>query len=228
MKAIYTLLLCAFTAFSFAGELNPEVDEFNNIRLLGNYKVYFTKGDQCSVKIVNNDEAVEDDAIETTVKKGELEIKIKGDNFKEHNMEVYITYKSIELLDVRRGAWVKFENAVEEDSVSFNVASGGHIVGDVNCKSVYGAISKGGSIKLNGTAARAEYNVFAGGEISCYGVESKNIIAKVRTGGEISVTANDAFDALVFSGGTIRYKGTPNASSFTQEVKIAGDIKQMK
>ena len=226
MKTSFFLLtFLTFNVIAFSGELNPEVESFHKIKILGNFQINAHKSDKESIKIVNNDPDVEDDKILAEVKNGELEIKIKGDNFKEHKIEVTIYYKEISGVDIRRGAWIKFEETVAADSLTLEVASGGHIVAPLKCRSIYAAVSKGGSIKIEGSSQRAEYNVFAGGEIYALKLQSETIVGKIRTGGDITVTAGKNLDVLIFSGGKFMYKGEPE--NFTKEIKIAGDIKKL-
>lgn len=226
MKRLLVIAIALLSANVFAGELNPEVGDFNQIKILGNYKVYLTKGDAPSVKIINNDAEVPDENIETSVKKGVLEVKIKKDNFKLREIEVHITYKELIGMNIRRGAWVNFENDIKQDSLEITVSSGGTINGNVELNKLSIYISKSGSTKLNGTATKAVYKIQAGGEIYSKGVVSDDIDARVNAGGYITVSAHKKLYAKVLSGGSVKYYGDP--TDFTEEVKLGGVIKQLK
>ncbi len=198
-----------------------DIDPFTKIKVLGNLKINIHQGDAEKIEVTNNDSSIVDSDIVIEVVKSELNISIKGDNFHEHDITLDIWCKSLSGIDVRRGAFVKLMTAVESDSLGLEVASGGHIVGDISCRTLFAAISKGGSMRIGGKASKAEYNVFAGGDLYALLMDSEDIVAKIRTGGEVTVTGKATLDVLIFSGGKVSYKGNPK---LTQEIKITGDI----
>jgi hypothetical protein len=210
--------------------IERNLEDFEKIRVYGNFKVTLKKSDKNFISILNKDtEKLGADFITELDKHGVLEIKIAKDKGGEgtDSMEVTLHYKKIVGVDARRGAWIKFDNEVKEDSLTLEVASGGHIIAQkVNCRSIFGATSKGGSIRLAGIAATAHYNVFAGGEIYAFKLDSEDIWAKIRTGGQISVTGKNILDCTIFSGGTLMYKGEPKTENLVK--KIAGEFRKIR
>lgn len=240
MKTLLTLFLALTvsgltTAQNDIVKLPGEAEErkladFDRIQVMGNFKVVLKKSTENKAVTENKDGVNADVQFVTEIdKKGILQINIDGDMGGKgtDSMQVTLFYKNIIGVDARRGAWVKFEDRVEGDSLTFEVASGGHIIAqDIQCRSVFAATSKAGSIRLMGEATNAHYNLFAGGEIYAFKLKSTDIWAKIRTGGQLSVTANNIFDCLIFSGGTILYKGEAKAPNLVK--KIAGEYRKIR
>jgi len=224
-KLILPIFLLAFS-YCHAGDYDVEVGTFSKIKILGNFKLFLHAGDAEKVHISNNDSIVTDEGIIVEVSKGELSISIKGDNFHVHDkLVVDIWYKSITGIELKRGAWMKFETPVETDSLTLEIGTGGDIVGDVKCRSLFTTISKGGTMRIGGTSTTAKYKIFAGGEVYAPLMVSEDIYVEIRTGGDVTVTGKNILDVLIFSGGKVSYKGNP--AKLVQDVKIAGEVKKL-
>ena len=206
-----------------------EIADFDHIKVMGNFQVLLKKSDKNKIVIENKDGVNADVTFVTEIdKNGILNVSIDGDMGGKgtDSMKVTIYYKNIIGVDARRGAWLKFEDKIEGDSLTFEVASGGHILAEIESRSVYAATSKAGEIKLWGKSTNAHYNVFAGGEIYAFKLDSEDIWGKIRTGGYLNVTGKNILDVTIFSGGTCNYKGEPKAPNLVK--KIAGNFRKIR
>lgn len=223
------ILAALFLAITFqlsAGEINKSVDPFTTVEVTGNYKVTMIESTEEKVVILNNDENVEDEKILITVEGGTLDIRIKGDTYKERMMEVTIYYIKVNQIDANRGARVTVNNVIKSDVVTFNCNSGGQVKAQIEAGTAKLKISKDGLINVTGTATIAELEVNTAGTLAASQLITESASAKVTMGGSISVYATKKLSASVTSGGSISYKGNPE--TFEESVKIAGTITKLK
>ncbi|MBD3637044.1 MAG: DUF2807 domain-containing protein [Crocinitomicaceae bacterium] len=230
MKNLYTLLaLIAFTNFSFAGEVEDDLDDFTTVVANGNYKLFLKKGDQPHIKVVNNEPELEDDQIAWEVKGGELKVDIKKSIFKKLELEIYVTYNEISTIEAKGGAWINVEDVLTGNEVELKCASNGIISIELDCKTVKASVAPGsnGEIKLKGKAENADLKVMTGGFISAIHLEAKEVVAKVSTGGDISCWATEKMDLKVSISGTIKYTFDGDKSNFNEKT-TGGEIKKYK
>jgi len=209
-----------------AGDFTPSVGFFDEIRVLGNYKVFIEKGAEQKIEIKNNAPEIIDEKIICEVKDSVLTVRIKGDSYKERAIEVYITYTELSQLTAKSGCIVEVKNVMEQENMSFFSESGGKIKAKVASKYILAAISAGGSIHLEGTANEAEYRVNAGGTIGVVSLKAKKVIAQITAGGEIICSVEDDLSIKITSGGNVSYLGTPEA--YEQNITLGGKISKMK
>lgn len=219
-------LLVSFSMLSHAGELDQMVDPFTSVSITGNFKITMIAGDEERVKISNNDENITDDKILISVSGGTLEIKIKGDTYKERNMEVTIFYKKVFEIDAKRGARVTVSSLLKGDVITFNCSTGGQVKAEIEAGTAKLKISNDGLINVTGTATIAEMEVSTGGQLSASQLITETASAKVTAGGNISLNATKKLTANVMSGGTITYRGNP--ATVEESVKLGGSITKHK
>jgi len=228
MKKNLLLSLAFVSAASFvsAGEIEKTVDPFTTVVVTGNYIVSMQESTEEKVMISNNDENITDDKILITVEGGTLDIKIKGDTFKERQMTVTIYYKKVHQIDARRGARVTLSNTLKGDVITFNCSTGGQVKATIEAGTAKLKISNDGLINVTGTATLAEMEVSTGGTLVASQLVAESASAKVTAGGSIKVHATKKLTCSVTSGGSISYKGNPE--SFEESIKLGGTITKLK
>jgi hypothetical protein len=222
---IIIALLLPLSFGAKAGTFELELEDFTSIRAAGNYKVILKKGDVNKAEIVNDDEDVDDDNILLEVVRDELRVRLKADTYKERDIEIVITYKTLNLITAKKGCRVTFDQTIEKNRMEFEAESGGKIKAEVKTKKVIASISAGGSIHLNGTTDEAEYNVSAGGTIGAVSLAADKVIATVKAGGEIICSVENDLSIKITSGGNVSYFGEPGA--YEQNITLGGKIKKM-
>ncbi|MBK9191059.1 MAG: DUF2807 domain-containing protein [Crocinitomicaceae bacterium] len=220
-----SLLISTFTA-SFAGEIDKALDPFTTVVITGNYRITMVESTEEKIHVVNNDVNITDDKIIIEVNGGVLDIKIKGDTYKERDMDFTIYYKSVSHIEAKRGARVTLQNTLKGEVIIFNCSMGGHVKGNIEAGTAKLKISNDGLINVTGTAKFAEMEVSTGGTLHAVELITETCVAKVTAGGSIKLNATVKLDASVTSGGNISYKGNP--ATFEESVKIGGTISKMK
>ncbi len=222
LSSLFTVLVSLVNA----GEINTAVDPFTTVVVTGNYKVTMIESTEEKVVIVNTDENVTDDKILVTVEGGTLDIKIKGDTYKERLMDVTIYYKKVNQIDARRGARVTVNNLLKSDVITFNCSTGGQVKAQIEAGTAKLKIANDGLINVTGTATIAEMEVSTGGTLVATQLATETASAKVSAGGSIKVNATKKVTATVFSGGSITYYGNP--ATVEESVKVGGTIEKGK
>ncbi len=223
---LLTTLFAAFVSLVNAGEINKAVDPFTTVVVTGNYKVTMIESTEEKVVVVNTDENITDDKILITVEGGTLDIKIKGDTYKERLMDVTIYYKKVNQIDARRGARVTVSNLMKGDVITFNCSTGGQVKAQIEAGTAKLKIANDGLINVTGTATIAEMEVSTGGTLVATQLITESASAKVSAGGSIKVYASKKVTVTVFSGGSITYYGNP--ATVEESIKVGGTIEKGK
>lgn len=223
---LFIYLFVAFVPSLIAGEIEKVVDPFTTVSVTGNYKVTMIESTEEKVQISNNDENITDDKILITVEGGTLDIKIKGDTYKERMMDVTIYYKKVLQIDARRGARVTVNNLLKGDVIIFNCSTGGQVKAQIEAGTAKLKISNDGLINVTGTATVAEMEVSTGGTLVATQLTTETSSAKVTAGGSIKVFATIKVTLSVTSGGTITYYGNP--TTVEESIKLGGTIEKGK
>lgn len=223
---IIGLVVLGLSFSANAGDFSPSVSPFNQIRVIGNYKVFVTQGETQKIEVKNNAPQIIDEKIICEVKDSILTVRIKGDTYKERAIEVYITYTSLSSITSKNGCILEVMNNMNQDMINFDSESGGKIKAKVECKKVTASINTGGSIHLEGIADEAEYKVSAGGTIGVVSLIAQKVIAQITAGGEIILTVEDELSIKIISGGNVSYIGNPEA--YEESITLGGKISKLK
>lgn len=223
---IMGLLLSLVSTSGSAGDFIAKVDYFDEIRVLGNYKVFVQKGDEQKVEIKNNAPEVIDEKIICEVKDSTLTVRIKGDTYKERAIEVYITYTTLNWLTAKNGCIAEVMNTMDQSTMNFSVEAGGKIKAKVTCNQLKAEITTGGSIHLEGLVDDATYKVSAGGTIGVVSLDARKVYAQVTAGGEIILRVKEDLSIKITTGGNVSYVGTPEA--YEQSITLGGKISKLK
>ena len=226
MKILSTFLFMLVTTLLMAGNKTIQLSSFNSIVAIGNYKVTLIKSDKNSVEFVNHDEKVTDDKINVTVEGAVLTLKIKNDTYIQRDIEFKVYYKEIIDITSKKGALIHGKDVFTGTKVELLVNMGGRIDIMLDCKNIEATVKNGGTLKISGKTNNAIYYISKGGNIVAFNLYANFVKSEVLFGGEITLFAKKKLNALVKSGGTIKFKGNPTEVS--QNVKLGGNIINLK
>jgi Putative auto-transporter adhesin, head GIN domain len=223
---VLTTLFASFVTLVSAGEIEKAVDPFTTVVVTGNYRISMVESTEEKVAVSNNDVDITDDKIIIDVNGGVLDIKIKGDTYKERDMDVTIYYKNVSHIEAKKGARITLQNTLKGDVIIFNCSMGGHVKGNIEAGTAKLKISQDGLINVTGKATFAEMEVATGGTLAAGQLVTETTNAKVTMGGSITVNATVKLTATVTSGGNISYKGNP--ATYEESIKLGGTITKLK
>lgn len=221
-KYVLALFLGSLMTNVQAGEIDKAVDPFSTVVITGNFVITMIESTEEKVHVVNNDENITDDKILITTDGSTLDIKIKGDTYKQRDIEMTIYYKKVNQIDAKRGARVTVSNPLKGDVITFTCSMGGQVRAEIEAGTAKLKISNDGLIDVKGTATMAEMEVSTGGTLNAGSLVTESASAKVTAGGSIKVNASKKLSVSVTSGGNITYKGNPE--TYEETIKLGGTI----
>ncbi len=230
-KSFLTIVLGILTAgFTFAqSEETRSLSSFSEVSAHEAIDVYLEKGDKEEARIVTDNIDIED--VLTEVSGGRLKIHLDGNNWRNVDVEVYVTYKSLESISASSAASITSRGVIDANGADFdvNVSSAGDIdakiknadelnidagsAGDANLEveanEIEADVSSAGEIEIAGITKRQDVEASSSGDYDGYDLESEEVEARASSGGSIRVNVSNRIDGRASSGGSVRYKGDP-------------------
>ena len=193
-----------------------EVSGFNGISFATFGKVTITQGDSESLTIKGSDNIVP--LIQTTVKNGILEIKMKeGYNIAAIKQESVLTFtitaKDLTSLDVS-GAGLLTMDSLTAPSLSLNMSGAGEInLGQLATESLDLNLSGLGKITLAGSAKDAKVNISGAGGVEAGDLQCQTMDINISGLGSATVWVTDTLSGNISGAGNVSYYGDPKLST---------------
>ena len=231
MKKLFLSIISLFSLVAFAQNNKVIADanavvrslngSFSSISVSSGIDLYLTQGNEESAAVSAAD-AKQIDMIKTEIVNGTLKIYFdnKGVTWKtDHKrLKAYVSFKTLEKLDVSSGSEVKVSGAINSNKLKLDVSSGSEFNGTINAKELTADVSSGASIKITGMADKLTVGASSGSEFKGYDFITDYCTAKASSGSDIHVTINKELSAKASSGGDIVYKGT----ALIRDIKTSG------
>jgi hypothetical protein len=228
-KSILITILGIFVAgatFAQSEEIR-RLSSFSKIKAQEAVEVILKQGDKEEARVVTERYDLEE--VLTDVSGGTLKIHLEGSNHRNVDVRVYVTYRSLEALDASSAASIKSEDFIETigrfdvdlsssgsvnakikaDELTFDASSSGNAVLELEVDEIRADLSSAGSAKLSGTARSQTVDASSAGSYSAFDLVCETAKTNVSSAGSISVHVNQNLKARASSGGSIRYKGSP-------------------
>ncbi|WP_346856206.1 head GIN domain-containing protein [uncultured Draconibacterium sp.] len=217
LKSLFILTLAVFMGISTAIAGNSDetqirkVENFNAIKVSTGIDLYLTMGTSEEVKIVADDDIIDD--LKTEVKDGTLHIYVKQNNWfnwgGNKTRKAYVTVTELVALHASSGSDVRSENTIKGTSLEVKASSGSDVVLDVFYKNLSVDTSSGSDAKISGRVKTLEAESSSGSDIKAEGLEAQIGKLKASSGSDITVTVTDELYARASSGSDIKYYGNP-------------------
>lgn len=221
VKTILLLLvaLIGINAAVFAGEKEKSEDRnvrnFDAVKVSAGIDLYISMGDNESVKVVADDDIIEN--VKTEVRGGTLHVYMKDNNWldnifnwgKSSSRKVYVTARELKSIDASSGSDVKSENTLKGDALKVEVSSGSDINLDVVYKEVSLSSSSGSDARISGRAKYFTASASSGSDINARELKAQICKVSASSGSDATVTATNEIKANASSGADVRYYGSP-------------------
>jgi Putative auto-transporter adhesin, head GIN domain len=219
-KLLFSFLITAITgaaasAQKIINDLNVEkrtVGSFHGIEVSTGIELTLTEGSTEEVA-VSAAKIEFRDRIVTEVKNGILKIHYETktgsvNKVKEtKGLKAYVSYKTLDVLDVNTGAEVKINGVLKSSSLNLNANTGGLVNGEVDIATFKVSQNTGSKITLSGKVEKLEINGDTGSKFNGEGLSTSNCSAKVSTGAGIYITVQKELNVKASTGGFVKYKG---------------------
>lgn len=201
------------------------VSGFNAIDVSTGIDLYLTMGSSEEVKIVADEEIIDD--IKTEVRNGTLHIYMKRNNWfnwgGNKTRKAYVTVKELEELHASSGSDVQSQNLLEGESLDISASSGSDIELEVRYKNLSLDTSSGSDAELKGKTKNLKLSASSGSDIDASDLEAVNCKASASSGSDVSLTVTDELEADASSGADITYYGSPKMKNIDES--SGGDVR---
>ena len=200
---------------------NYDLGDFTQIRLDGGFKVNLIQGDECSIKVkTTNDDVFEN----LEIKKYDDEVFIDMDMsfFEYRKVSLYITFKTLEKLNVEGGINLKTNGYLDLKNLSVDIEGGANVDLNIKAKEVNFYGEGGFLVEMQGVAEKLDVTIKGAGHVSASELKTKDVIFTVAGFGTGSVYATNTINAKIEGVGKLRYKGDPKV---TQYINGLGSVK---
>jgi hypothetical protein len=231
-KLLFTLVLSVITFIGIAANGNSDkteirkVSSFNGIKVSTGIDLYITMGTVEEVKIVAEDDIIDD--LITEVKDGTLRIYMKQSNnwfnwnFGNQTRKAYVTVKELQKIDASSGSDVQSENTLKGETLEVKASSGSDVTLDIYYKSFTLDTSSGSDAKISGKTKNFKAEASSGSDINAQDLESSVCRVSVSSGSDASVNVTDELYAKASSGADVRYYGNPQVKDIDES--SGGDV----
>ena len=208
---VLLLILVSSAAFSQTSETR-QLAKFNGIRVGEAIDVYLKKGDKESARLEVDGVSLSD--VETEVSGSILRIRMRSGNYKNRvTVKVYVTYVDINKISCSSAANVFTDGPLKTTTLDLTCASAGTIEMKVEAETISIDVASAGDVTLEGKAKTLSVEVASAGDVDAYNLECEKVKATASSGGSAKVNVTKALDAEASSGGTIRYRGSPQSTN---------------
>ena len=203
-----------------------QVSNFNGIKVSTGIDLYITMGTTEEVKIVADDEIIDD--LITEVKDGTLRIYMKQSNSwfnwnsGNQTRKAYVTVKDLQEIQASSGSDVNSENTLNGENLKVSASSGSDVTLDIHYKNFSLDASSGSDAKISGKTKNFEAEASSGSDIKAQDLESTICKINVSSGSDASVNVTDELYAKASSGADVRYYGNPQVKDIDES--SGGDV----
>jgi len=219
MKRISLILLAAVLTItatlkaSAQNEQTRQVSGFDGIVLSGSFNVHVKIDGTESLKIVADDNIIND--IQTVVEDGKLRIGFKKSiSWNRHvgKVDVYVTAKSLSSLSDSGSGTIKVDGDLTGRDVTVHISGSGNITTGVKSETILAHISGSGSTNLNGTSQDATIEISGSGEVKAKELKTGTLKVHLSGSGNAHVNADKTLSAHISGSGSLIYSGSASVT----------------
>lgn len=227
MKKLILAAAVVLMGHVLLAQTTRNLSSFTKVHAQEGIDVILKAGSKESARIQADNIDVDD--VRTDVDGNVLRIHLEGDNHRNIDVKVYVTYVQLSGIKASSAASIVFENKVEAkgdfdiscssagkieidlkaDDVNLDISSAGDVEAVISASNVEAEVSSAGELELSGQANGIDASVSSSGEIEGYDFTAKNGDLRASSGGSIEITITENLEGRASSGGSIRYKGAP-------------------
>jgi hypothetical protein len=214
MKIIHSTLILVFMLiavnFTFAQKKETRnVGSFTAISASSGLNVFLKKGSTTSVVVEADEKKI--DKVRTEVKNGTLNLDIESKSWSwgsgDKEINVYVTYTSLNAIAVSGGVDIESEGILSSDKLSIAASGGADMELQIKVKDLKIDISGGADLDLSGTADKVNISASGGSDISAYGLTCQDANVNASGGADVDITVERSLNANASGAADVSYKG---------------------
>jgi len=134
-----------------------EVGDFSGIKVNCSADVHIKQGAQTHITVKTDENLIE--RIETEVTGGNLKIDIKGSIYRSRQLDVYVTVKNLNEIQINGSGDVESEGIIAGIDLEIGINGSGNVELELDMKNVRTSINGSGDVELSGVAGNFELKV---------------------------------------------------------------------
>jgi len=196
-------------------DANAEIREaknFHAIKLSSAFDVYITQGNEESVAVSASDVKYRNE-IEVKVEGGVLIIGFKKSswtkkwNGNKMNLRAYISFKSIDKLDVSGACDVSIQGIIKEDDLKIVLSGASDIKGEFDVQKMNIDLSGASDMTVTGLASNLTIEASGASSFKGYDFKTDYCDADISGASSIKITVNKELSARASGASDLRYQG---------------------
>ena len=204
-------------------ERTLQLDDFTGLVLTTSADVYLTQGSTQSVRVVAQDNII--DNLETEVNNGVWKIKGKKPMRNYKAVNIYITIPDLSMAKISGSGDIEGQSAFRtENKVDLGISGSGDIELDIDAPAIDAGMSGSGDIELEGETGEFTISISGSGDVDASDLVSENCEVRISGSGGVKVHATDNLDVRISGSGDVYYKGRPSVNS---RISGSGDLRSM-
>jgi len=228
LLALIVISTIGFYTSAYAGNSDKtetrNLSNYHAVKVSSGIDLYLKMGDTEEVKVVADDDIIDD--LKTEVENGTLNIYMKKSNWNwggfSKTRKVYVTVKELDEIHASSGSDVKSENTLQGETLDVKASSGSDVSLDVVYKNFSLDTSSGSDAKVSGKTKTFDAEASSGSDINAKDLESVICKVRVSSGSDASVNVSDELYARASSGADVYYYGNPQVKDINES--SGGDV----
>lgn len=181
--------------------------DFNAVKVSNAIKVELVKGDENKAEIVVS--GIELEKVETTVVDQTLEIKLARGNFRNHRVDVVITYKDIQGIEATTSASVIAKDLIEASEAYLFGTTSAYIEANVQAEILNIEAATNARIYVKGNVDGLGIRAFTNAEIDGKGLLSNQVDVLANTAATVYCNTSGLLEGSAATAGKVYYNGSP-------------------
>lgn len=204
------LLLMAFMHFAYAQTSREVIQlrDFNAVSVSHGIKARLVKGNENKIEITASGIAM--DRVEASVKDETLQVRLAKGNFKNHVVDVVITYRDIQGLEATSNASIIATAPIEAAEAYVFATTGSYIEAKIEAELMNVEIATNAKVFLSGEADRLNIKAYTNAELDGKRFEADHVNILANTAAKASFTVGSTMEGSVATAAKVFYSGNPS------------------
>lgn len=199
-----------------------KLEKFTAISASEGIDVTLVKGSSYEAKITASGIEMED--VLTEVSGGRLKIHLDGGNHRNIDVNVEVTFVSLNEIKASSAADIKSSSVIEADMLEIDASSAADIDLKIKVKELHVDASSSADITLSGTADKQNIDISSAADYKAFELVSKEGDISASSAADANVNVTESLYASASSGASVRYKGNPD--KVKEHSSSGGDVEQ--
>ncbi|EOZ92397.1 hypothetical protein A33Q_4490 [Indibacter alkaliphilus LW1] len=222
---LLTVLIFLLSLGTLEAQTNSEtrrLNNFNAVKVSTSIKAELVQGDENKIEI--NVTGIELDKIVTEVSDRTLEVKLGRGNFRNHSVNVVITYKDIQGIEATTSASVVAKNQIEAAEAYLFAATNGYIEADVISDVLHLEAATNSRIVVEGEVDELNIKAYTNAEIDGKKLDANDVDVVANTAATVHFNTGGSIVGSAATAAKIYYGGRP--SSMEVKTSTGGSVQK--